>query len=326
MQICNGIFEGGGVKGIGLAGAVYGLEQAGYSFANVGGTSAGAIVASLIAVGYSGKEIKQELEKLDYRKFREKEMLDRFGAFGKVLNISMKMGIYRADYFEKWLQGLLERKGKTSFGQIRTAETGPHKYRFQAAASDLTSQKLLVLPDDLRGFGFDPDHFSIAKAVRMSMSIPIFYEPYRLIDSWGKEHIIVDGGLLSNYPLWLLDDGQSWPRIPTFGFRFTTREDQTLNQDGQPISGIFDYMKALTGTLLDAHDKYYISNSKGDYGRSILIPVTVMVNGKQKEVRSTDFELGKEAQKGLFSNGKTAAEKFLTDWDFEKWRQKYRQQ
>ncbi|MDR2712462.1 MAG: patatin-like phospholipase family protein [Clostridiales bacterium] len=324
MPVCNGIFEGGGVKGIGLAGAVYGLEQAGYSFANVGGTSAGAIVASLIAAGYSGKEIKHELENLDYRKFREKDMLDHFGAFGKVLNISMKMGIYRADYFEKWLHGLLERKGKTSFGQIRVADAGPHKYRFQAAASDLTSQKLLVLPDDLRYFGFDPDHFSIAKAVRMSMSIPIFYEPYHLIDSWGREHIIVDGGLLSNYPLWLLDDGRSRPQIPTFGFRFTTREDQALGHDGQSISGIFDYMKALTGTLLDAHDKYYISNSKGDFQRSILIPVTVTEKGKQKEVRSTDFELSKEAQKGLFINGQKAAEEFLANWDFEKWRQKYR--
>ncbi len=41
--------EGGGVKGIGLAGAVLALDEAGYSFARVAGTSAGAIAASLVA-------------------------------------------------------------------------------------------------------------------------------------------------------------------------------------------------------------------------------------------------------------------------------------
>ncbi|MCL2462167.1 MAG: patatin-like phospholipase family protein, partial [Defluviitaleaceae bacterium] len=40
---CDGVFEGGGVKGIGLIGAVKAVEDAGYEFENVAGTSAGAI-------------------------------------------------------------------------------------------------------------------------------------------------------------------------------------------------------------------------------------------------------------------------------------------
>jgi NTE family protein len=43
------VLEGGGVKGIGLLGAVLVLADAGYSFPRVAGTSAGAIVASLVA-------------------------------------------------------------------------------------------------------------------------------------------------------------------------------------------------------------------------------------------------------------------------------------
>src|SRR5664280_1253467 len=43
------VLEGGGVKGIGLVGAVLVLSEAGYTFPRVAGTSAGAIAATLIA-------------------------------------------------------------------------------------------------------------------------------------------------------------------------------------------------------------------------------------------------------------------------------------
>jgi NTE family protein len=325
MPVCNGVFEGGGVRGIGFAGAIYALEKAGYSFDCVGGTSAGAIASALLAAGYSGEEIRDELENLDYNKFKEKNLLDNFGGFGKVLNISLKMGIYRADYFESWMQGLLERKGKTVFSQVRHDGEGSHKYKLQVVAADLTNQSLLVLPDNLPYFGFIPDQYSIAKAVRMSMSIPIFYEPFRLVDTKGLEHLIVDGGLLSKYPLWLLDDGVSWPEIPTLGFRFISSEDQPINGEGKPINTILEYMKALTGTVLDAHDSFHISNSRGDFRRTILIPVEITEkDGTRRTVHSTDFDLSKEAQRGLFDNGVRAAERFLTGWNFEEWRQKYR--
>jgi len=45
----DAVFEGGGVKAIGLVGAVAVTEEKGYQFENLAGTSAGAIVASLIA-------------------------------------------------------------------------------------------------------------------------------------------------------------------------------------------------------------------------------------------------------------------------------------
>lgn len=47
LKKADAVFEGGGVKGIGLAGAVAVTEEAGYQFENVAGTSAGAIVAAL---------------------------------------------------------------------------------------------------------------------------------------------------------------------------------------------------------------------------------------------------------------------------------------
>ena len=68
------VFEGGGVKGIGLAGAVETLEQHGYKPQNVAGTSAGAISASLLAAGYSAEELKEIIIGLDYRQFQDKAL------------------------------------------------------------------------------------------------------------------------------------------------------------------------------------------------------------------------------------------------------------
>ncbi|MBA2298004.1 MAG: patatin-like phospholipase family protein, partial [Actinobacteria bacterium] len=70
------VFEGGGVKGIGLAGAVETLEARGYKPQNVAGTSAGAISASLLAAGYSAQELKEIIIGLDYRQFQDKAWED----------------------------------------------------------------------------------------------------------------------------------------------------------------------------------------------------------------------------------------------------------
>ena len=58
-KFCDLVCEGGGIKGIALLGAIYYLNEQGYEFKKIAGTSAGAIVASLLAVGYKGNELKE---------------------------------------------------------------------------------------------------------------------------------------------------------------------------------------------------------------------------------------------------------------------------
>jgi NTE family protein len=163
---CDGVFEGGGVKGIGLAGAVCAIEEAGYQFVNLAGASAGSIVASLLAVGYTGGEIEQILQTLNYKDFEDENWLDRFGVPGQITSTLFRYGIYKGVFLENWLGGLFAAKGKTIFGDIRFEHPSQSKYtyRFQAIASDMTDKKLLVLPGDLKGFGYDPDRLGIAAA------------------------------------------------------------------------------------------------------------------------------------------------------------------
>lgn len=324
----DGVFEGGGVKGIGLVGAVAGMEEAGYEFENMAGTSAGAIVAALLAADYKAEEIKSELVKLDYTKFKDEGFLDKFGVIGKGLSTIFEYGIYEGNYFESWLGDLLEAKGKTTFGQIRTNyNEEKYMYRLQVIATDITDHKLLILPQDLKDFGRDPDQFSIAKAVRMSMSIPVFFEPVRLEDGSGKVHIIVDGGVLSNYPVWLMDDGTSSPPWPTFGFKLMEQNAREIKKGDHknPVHNPVSYLMALVGTMIGAHDNFYISRSKGDYDRTIGIPTTINIDGMEKEIKTTYFDITQEESLKLYDNGKKTAEEFLKTWDFGVWTKKYRQ-
>jgi NTE family protein len=323
----DAVFEGGGVKGIGLVGAVSEIEKAGYVFENLAGTSAGAIVASLLAVGYSSTELKKELEQLNYNDFKDEGLLDKLGFLGKSLSIGFEYGIYEGEFFENWLEGLLVAKGKTTFGDITTDyQEEKYKYKFQAIAADITDKRLLVLPGDLRLFGLDPNKFSISRAVRMSMSIPFFFEPVELRDTSGRKHFIVDGGLLSNYPIWLLDDGTSDPQWPTFGFKLMEPDTRALKEAKRnPINNPISFLKAIVGTMLDAHDSYHISKSNGDYDRTIGIPTVIKLNGIDKEIGTTDFNITQEESQALFENGVQVAKKFLKTWDFDEWKKKYRQ-
>ncbi|MEW6108403.1 MAG: patatin-like phospholipase family protein [Nitrospirota bacterium] len=322
----DAVFEGGGVKGIGLVGAVSVIENAGYEFENIAGTSAGAIVAALLAAGYKAEEIKKEMERLNYNDFKDEGLLDKLGIIGKGLSIGFEYGIYEGEYFEAWLENLLQAKGKKTFGDIRTGYPEErYRYKLQVIAADITDRKLLVLPGALKDFGYDPDQFSISRAVRMSMSIPVFFEPVKLKDNSGRVHFIVDGGVLSNYPIWLLDDGSSNPEWPTFGFKLIEPDRRALKQqDRNPINNPISFLKAIMGTMMDAHDSYHISKSKGDYDRTIGIPVVINMDGIEIEIKTTDFDITKDESELLFKNGEKAAEDFLKTWDFEAWKKRYR--
>ena len=323
MLKCNAVFQGGGVKGIGFAGAISVMEKAGYRFVNLAGASAGAIVAALLAVGYTGYEIEKEIMALDYTRFCESTRLDKLGVLGKAMSLGLHFGVYKTDYFENWLNGLLERKGRRIFGDILTGSLHESdRYKFQAVASDISQKKMLVLPGDLAEFGIDPDEFSIARAVRMSISIPFYFVPFKLVGP-SRKSLLVDGGLLSNYPSWLLDNNTSDIERPTFGFKFSGAQEE--QKHAAKINNIKEYSKAVVETLLEAHDNREISRHRGDHNRSIEISTVISTDiGKQKTIKTTDFNITPEESRALFQNGANAAKEFLTRWDFEKWKRIYR--
>ena len=296
------------MRGIGHVGAVYELERAGYKFRNVAGTSAGAIVASLLAAGYDARELGEIMSNVNFEKFRQaNNWYVHLGRIGRFISATRNFGVYSADMFEKWLSNMLIRKGVRTFADVRG--------RLKMTASDITGQRILVLPDDLVKFGIDPQNFSIATAVRMSMSIPIFYEPYELRDQHGNVHLIADGGMLSNYPIWLFDNGHIVPDVPLFGFRFI-RAPRKHRHERPNFLG---YLTKIIQTVID-DDDIFLNLIRGDVHRTINIPVTV----GDTVIASTDFDMTREQIDGIYNNGRDAASRFLENWDFQAWKSMHR--
>lgn len=320
LDKADGVFEGGGVKGIGLVGAVECLEETGVRFQNVVGTSAGAIIAALVAAGYSAKELRGIIEGLDYRRFQDTSTLDRVPVVGPALSLLREKGIYEGAYFENWLRELLAqspRKVRTFRDLHMDGEAPDSKYfyKLQVIAADLTRRKQLVLPWDIRDYGRNPEDLDVAWAVRMSMSIPLFFEPVRIQDGQGYTCYIVDGGVLSNFPVDILDDGTPNPPWPTLGLKLVERvQDGREAEEPCPIHGPLSLLKAMVSTMMEAHDARYIQQKNFD--RTVCVPTL--------GVKTTDFGIRPERAEALREAGYAAAEHFLQTWDFQEWIRKHR--
>ncbi len=116
--MADAVFEGGGVKGIGLVGAVAVAEERGYQWVNIAGTSAGAIVAALLAAGYSAVEMREIMEELDYNRFKDTSLLDRVPLVGPAASLIFEKGIYEGKFFENWMRGLLRKKKVETFNDL----------------------------------------------------------------------------------------------------------------------------------------------------------------------------------------------------------------
>jgi NTE family protein len=317
------VFQGGGVKGIGLVGAYSVLEERGYRPVNMAGASAGAIVAALVAAGYSAEELRSIMMEIPFDKFMDEAWEDRIWLLARPLSLLKDKGIYEGKYFHDWIKELLSRKmGKeeVTFGDLRRNDVPEDadlvfQHRLQVIVSDVTERRMVVLPRDYEELGWaHPDIVPVALAVRMSMSIPIFFEPVPLVNQYtGREHTIVDGGMLSNFPVWLFDapHGQEAKR-ETFGLKLIQKDprSQIVPQDFDlkpefvemlKRSETLGYFWSLVETMMEAHDRFYIEQEKFD--KTIDIDT--------RGVGTTEFSLPPERKQELYESGREEARRFL---------------
>ena len=308
--LVNAVFEGGGVKGISLAGAVRAAEMNGVKFHRVAGTSSGSIVAALLATGYDALEMKEIIQQTPFRSFMQRSPIFNVQFVGPALRLLLKKGLYAGNALEQWIAELLAAKGVRVFGDLPQGTV-------RIIASDITNGKLLVLPDDMADYGIDPARFPVARAIRMSTSIPYFFDPVVLrqplrvrkayADGKGgkggvKFSYVVDGGLLSNFPLWLFEsEASEKDPIPVIGFQMVGKTEAKRHR----ISGPFTMFQAMFETMLGAHDERYIEEQK--WVRTIRIPTL--------GVGTTQFDLKPEQSAGLYDAGLAAGQKFFKQWD-----------
>jgi len=327
-QFKNLVFEGGGVKGIAYLGAMQVMQEKGIlaNIKRVGGTSAGAINATLFALGYKLDEQRRILKKLNFNNFMD----DSWGLVRDTDRLVKKFGWYKGDFFHHWMAGLINTKLKNPHATFRDLEAAgqPDLYVY---GTNLSSR-----------FGevFSREHTPttrIADAVRISMSIPLFFAAFRN----ARNDIYVDGGVLNNYPVKLFDrdkyieeadrakmgveaeyykeENQKFrkkhPKASryvynkeTLGFRLDSKQEIGVFRDGaepahEKITDFFDYIKALIGTVMENQLNSHLHSD--DWQRTIYIDTL--------GVGATDFDLSDAIKSKLEQSGRTGAGAYF-DW------------
>ena len=309
------VLEGGGVKGIGLAGAVTALSGAGYAFPRVAGSSAGAVVACLVAAlqvaGEPVARLDDVVRTVDYRRLRDVGGLGRIPLVGRALSLLVHDGLYEGRYLEDFLTGVLGDLGVRTFADLRIPDDDPaaeglapeRRSRLVVTVSDLSRSRLARLPWDLPEYG--AADLAVARAVRASAAIPFFFRPVRQPTSDGPA-TWVDGGLLSNFPVQLFDRTDSAdPRWPTFGVRLTTRPPTPPVT--RPVEGPLAIGLAALDVLLTDQGNAYLEDPC-TVERSVFVPTD--------GVSVVDFDLDAATTERLHAAGVAAGEEFLAGWDF----------
>lgn len=304
------VLEGGGVKGVALQGAVQALAGRRNSFPRVAGSSAGAVVGCLVAALQRAGEPMARLADvaagLDYRKVPDRSLPGPLAPLGQLASLVLTEGLHPGDYLLGFLRGALRDLGVLTFGDLRqddpdSALPPERRYSLVVTASDLTGHRLLRLPWDYAELGVDADEQEVATAVRASAAIPFFFRPVRL-----RGATLVDGGLLSDFPVALFDraDGHR-PRWPTFGVKLSARPGDrpaVHASTANPLS----FSLALLETLLAAQDASYVD-------QPCVQERTVFVD--TGDTSAVDFGISAQRRQTLVERGDEAAARFLSSWD-----------
>jgi NTE family protein len=313
----NLLFQGGGVKGIAYAGVLAEVPRD-YQIEAVAGTSAGAIAAAFVALGYPADELRELLS--EERLFgllsqTERDRTQRIEQAGtdilQILNAAgaePKLSIWQLVKLAskhkrviKDLAAVWRERGLHSTSDLRDwldshlrIREGDRKGQ-RAYFEDIVVDDLKIVVADVTNRQFKVferrRHVGslIADAVHASISIPVFFMPF--LAAAGTESF-VDGGILSNYPSFLFAQSE----YKTIGFRFSD-----MKRPGQQLKSTMDYLTGLVFTMTDAHDKL-----RGDPPRFISYEIPT-------SIPATKFHLSRAEADELYKAGRDVAK--TVDWN-----------
>jgi NTE family protein len=296
-QAADGIFSGGGIKGLAFAGALKAAEEAGYKeWVQLAGTSAGAITAAALATGYDADGL-HELFKFDFSKIDDRLFLGLPNYFGH--------GLTRGKALTRWIEDLLKNAPEpaSTFRDLNRS--------LQVIGADIVHSRMVIFPQDAplyldkHGTPYTPEEFPLATAVRISAGFPGFFPPISLKDAaTGKDGALVDGGVTSGFPVFLFDSPT--PKRPTWGFRLydgSPPEKSPYN----PIGGVFwpiPFIGDVIETAINALDNLEMK----DFGnRVIAIPTG--------NVDALNFSLSEKEKESLYESGYKAGKDFFASPD-----------
>ncbi|MGB8192096.1 MAG: patatin-like phospholipase family protein [Chitinophagaceae bacterium] len=315
QPIKNLVFEGAGMRGIAYCGAIRELEEKGIikDVERVGGTSAGAITALALSLGYSADEIARIISQTNFKKFND----GRFMFAGGINRMNKYFGWYKGEQFNKWLEKLIAAKAGNE--NITFQELSSRGFKdLYVTATCLNRQQLVILSKETY------PAMRIKDAVRISMSIPLYFEAV-FIDSLGQviDHpknkqqldVMTDGGLTGNFPIRIFDSSRyvnpSAENVflhnsATIGFRID-REEQIANDQStaalapMPVGNIKEYASAFYNMIIEKLNRQALSTE--DWQRTVSI--------SDGSIGPRIRRLSKSTVSTLMENGRIATKNYL---------------
>jgi NTE family protein len=319
------ILDGGGVKGAALAGCLKAAEQLGLKFVGYGGTSAGAIVALLAALGYDGNELKHiTVDEIEFTTFLDDggtalNQLQNLAASlsdtwrdvnGRTSKILAAAATARTAFtHRKMLGGVLKDLGLYDAHRLSTflrqkivakipdlEDTEPITFRHLAERG---LPKLRIVSADLHtrsarvhsvenGAGH-----SVINAVRASMSYPFVFRP---VDADGNQQ--VDGGISSNLPLSIFQIERIADQLPIVAF------DLIAPRKEPPSPYSFgNFCGDMMATALESGEHLILDIMTGVHLVRVRIP---------EGIDTLDFSISREKRAQLFTTGEAATFSYFT--------------
>lgn len=263
----NIVIEGGGGRIVCIGGTLKVLDRLGIldKMKRYAGTSAGAIVATGLCVGYGGSEMAEMLMTTDFNKFLD----DSFGITKDLFRLYNSFGFYKGDAFYEFAKDTIAKKVKDpniTFKELYELT----KKELVIVATNLTKDAVMYLSRHT-----EPD-MPVALAVRASMSIPFVFRPVIY-----KGQYLVDGGVSFNYPLHIFDGeypnniGSLFKSInnKTIGLKFMSdKETRNIRIYSQPsdIKNIFSFSTSILLHLMNRIERTAVNT--GYFERTVTIP------------------------------------------------------
>lgn len=246
-------------------------------------------------------------------------------------NFSIKNLEDLKNHFNKVPENLKVKRDEERDEKMRGEVTAPSSPMLILIASDISTGNKIEFPRMWDLYWKDLKAVPPAAFVRASMSIPFFFETYKIkvspnlqtLQTTWKNHLnwqaaipyeveMVDGGVLSNFPINVFYNAKYIiPRMPTFGIRLGDE-----NENKSPgFSNLGGYIGSLIATLRSTTDKEFLNK----YKAFSLGVKTVDVTGHSW----LNFFLDDKEKMELFKKGAQAAIDFLLafDWpDYKKQR------
>jgi len=327
----NLVFEGGGAKGVAYLGAIEVLKREGIlqKIERIGGTSVGAIIALLLGLNYTDKDLENIILDMNFVKllFSFKELSYIFKNYKE--RIYNEFGFLDGDRFYNWIQDRVEEKTNKRNSTFREIYDRKQKCNFKDMY--FIGANLSTGFAEIYSNVNTPD-IEVAKAVRISMSIPILFT---VIRKNKKDDVCVDGGLINNYPIKLFDRQEYAPKYrreteyykeynkilknigqkekklwmynqETLGFKLDSKKEKALfchdkKPESKEIKNIFQYGKRLLPTIYNIQSNIHIHSD--DWHRTVYIDTL--------DVGTLSFMINKSKKKELADSGKKCTEEYL---------------